>query len=333
METAAPMAAQERAACPLCSPRSDDELFLRGRDRLHDLPGEFSVVRCRGCGLLRTDPRPTPDAMASFYPEDYAPYVSTRVAGAAAPAPAGAAGIASGPRRRPWWKRLARRVLQFNTERLPDLTPGRMLEVGCASGAFLRRMAAEGWSAEGIEFSPRAAAAARALGFRVHAGPVEGAPDPEAAYDLVVGWMVLEHLHDPVLALEKLRRWTRPGGWLAVSVPNAGALEFRLFRDSWFAFQVPTHLYHYTPETVRAVLERGGWRVERIHHQRVLSNWIGSVGIVLKRSGICPELAQRLIQFNRRPRRIHLLLYPLACLLSLFGQTGRMTIWARRQDD
>ena len=75
---------------------------------------------------------------------------------------------------------------------------------------------------EGIEFSPKAAAVARALGYPVHAGSLETAPAPVEPFDLIVGWMVLEHLHDPVLALKKLNAWMKPGGWLVLSIPNAG---------------------------------------------------------------------------------------------------------------
>ncbi|MEJ7712387.1 MAG: hypothetical protein WKF84_21660 [Pyrinomonadaceae bacterium] len=60
-----------------CAP--DDEPLFGGRDRLHDLPGIFQVVKCRVCGLMRTNPRPTPEAIGFYYPENYGPYQSTRV--------------------------------------------------------------------------------------------------------------------------------------------------------------------------------------------------------------------------------------------------------------
>src|SRR3546814_19345766 len=59
--------------------------------------------------------------------------------------------------------------------------------------------------------------------------------------DLIVGWMVLEHLHQPLAVLRKLRRWIQPDGWLVLSVPDAGSLEFRVFGDRWYALQLPTH--------------------------------------------------------------------------------------------
>ena len=208
-----------------------------------------------------------------------------------------------------------------------------MLEIGCASGAFLRRMALEGWEVEGIEFSQKAAEDARQLGYPIHTGALETAPPPRAPYDLVVGWMVLEHLHDPVGALAKLRRWTRPGAWLAVSVPNAASFEFAVFRDAWYALQLPTHLWLPTPESLCKVLARGGWRVERILYQRDLRNLVASLGYRLEERGFWPRLAQAMKRFPDAGGRLPLLLHPLAAVLALLRQTGRMTAWARPQDD
>lgn len=311
----------ETAPCPLgCE--GGDEPVLRGRDRLHGLPGLFSVVRCRGCGLMRTDPRPAAESIGFYYPPTYAPFRSTQIA--AATTAAGRGG----------WKQRVRGAFDFRHHPLPRLPrPGRMLEVGCASGAFLYEMARRGWEVEGIESAPAAAAAARRLGFPVHTGPLETAPDPAHAYDLVVGWMVLEHLHEPLEALRKLRRWTRPGAWLAASVPNAGAYELALFRDRWYALQLPTHLFHYTAQSLRRLLERAGWRLERVLYQRDLANVPASVGYWLQDHGRLPRLARRLVGLPDDRGRFDYYTYPLAWALSGLGQTGRMTIWARRGDD
>ena len=314
----------ESRPCPLgCPP--DDTRVLVGRDRLHGLPGEFQVVRCRVCGLLRTDPRPAPGAISFYYPADYGPYLYTRV------------GAASDEQDlRPRWRRRLSRVIQaavrVNAERLPAMSPGRMLEIGCASGAFLHRMAVAGWQAEGIEFSESAAAAARRLGYRVDTGQLEIAPDRPEQYDLVVGWMVLEHLHDPVRALKKLWSWAKPGGWLVVSVPNADCYELALFRDAWFALHLPNHLYHFTPETLAKLFDRSGWRLEKIFYHRDLRNLLGSLSYVFSDRGIFNRLAGRFSEFPERGGRLSLLLHPLAVVLSALGQTGRMTVWARRVD-
>jgi len=306
----------EDCSCPLCCPMSD-EIVLSGRDLLRDLPGEFRIVKCRTCGLMRTNPRPTPDTIEFYYPPDYGPYLGTQVRQTKS---------ISGIKR--LLKPLIRRIFNFNTMKLPSLIPGRMLEIGCASGAFLHQMACEGWQVQGIEFSENAAQAAAQLGYRVHAGSLEAAPSPAEPFDLIVGWMVLEHLHDPISGLQKLREWAQPGAWLALSVPNAASKSFWFFKNRWYDLHLPNHLYHFTPKTVKAVLEASGWTLEKIHHQRVLSNLIASTGYVLRDKGYV-KLGQKLINFPGRVGRWNYFLYPLAWLFSLFGQTGRMTVWAR----
>lgn len=316
--------ALEHSPCPMGCPVSD-ETILTGCDRLHGLPGEFRVVQCRACGLMRTDPRPTRESIGYYYPDTYGPHRNT----------AGGDPVVSGsPSRR---SRLAGRIARFlyrdvfvfHTETVPPLAPGRMLEVGCGTGAFLRKMAAQGWDVEGLEFSERAAETARSFGCAVRTGSLEDFPDPGRKYDLIVLWMVLEHLHDPALGLRKLRRWLSSGGWLVFSVPNAGSLEFRLFREHWYALQLPTHLYHFTPGTARLLLERCGWRAERIFHQRTVSNIAASLGYLLPDRGPAGGLARVLRFFPERGGWAPYGLFPLAYLLSVFGQTGRMTVWAR----
>lgn len=226
---------------------------------------------------------------------------------------------------------MLRRFVNLNTQHLPNLKPGRMLEVGCASGSFLHQMTRQGWQVQGVEFSEKAGEAAAKLGYRVHTGPLETAPDPAELFDLVVGWMVLEHLHDPVGGLKKLRKWAKPEAWLVLSVPNAQSIEFRLFKERWYALQLPNHLFHFTPETMKRVLEASGWTLKKIHHQRVLSNVIASVGYMLRDNGY-PWFGHKLIDFPDKCGRWVYTLYPLAVLFSAFGQTGRMTVWAKVGD-
>lgn len=290
--------------------------MLTGRDRLHALPGEFAVVRCRGCGLVRTNPRPTLDSIGVYYPDTYGPYSSTRVDPAAPEPP-----IAS-PRR------LFRAWFDPKTHVVPGLSPGRMLEIGCGSGAFLHRMARQGWQVEGLEASPAAASAARGLGYPVRTGVVEAAEAPIQPYDLVVGWMVLEHLHDPIGAMRKVAGWCVPDGWLVVSVPDASALEFRLFRDSWYALDVPRHLFHFTPATIGRVLERAGWHVERVFWHDNPNNLLMSL-----RNRCLDRGRSRLAEYflgvaeGRRHARARRL---LGKLLGSLRNSGRITVWARR---
>lgn len=265
---------------------------------------------------MRTNPRPTLDTIGHYYPEQYGPHQGTRVTNRHGADSA--------------WALWIKKVFQFHTNTFPDLIPGRLLEIGCASGAFLHKMALTGWKVEGLEFSETAASSARSLGYPVFSGPLERAPEPSYSYDMIAGWMVLEHLHDPVAALQKLHSWTHKDGWLAVSVPNADSLEFRIFKDRWYALQVPTHLFHYTADTLRKVLQEGGWKTVKVFHQRTLNNLIASSGYWLQDHGIWNWLARSLADYPGKVKYSAYFIYPLALALSLFGQTGRVTVWAKR---
>jgi SAM-dependent methyltransferase len=316
--TATAPVALESVACLLgCPP--DDEVVVRGHDRLHDLPGEFTVVRCRRCGLLRTTPRPTPEAMGFYYPPGYGPYLSTRVdEGGPPPAPVDPRSVSA----------LRRWIREAKTHYVPPLTPGRMLEVGCGSGAYLHEMAARGWSVEGLEFSPDAAAAARALGYPVQVGALETAVDPTAPYDLIAGWMVVEHLHDPLAGLRKLARWTRPGGWLALSTPDAAAPEFKLFGNAWYALHLPNHLYLYDQRTLRRILGQSGWQLRRVFWHDNPNNLLMSLrfwALDRGRTGLAEWLLD--VAEGRRWPRARLV---FGKLLGALRASGRLTVWAQR---
>lgn len=300
----------ESAPCPLgCA--SDDEPILEGQDRLHGLPGRFTVVRCRECGLMRTNPRPSKSQIHLYYPSDYQPYLDTRVDPTA---------VSRAPARRPRFDPL--------NHAIPPLQAARMLEIGCGSGKFLQEMAAQGWQVTGLEPSESAGMAARQLGFPVHVDSLENVANVGGPYELIAGWMVLEHLHDPVSALRKLHAAASANAWLAVSVPDAGSWEFRFFTDAWYALQVPTHLLHFTPRTLERVLGAGGWRMERVVWQRDAKNLFHSLRYRCLDRG-WTGLA-RLMEDLALGRRGSRWVRRLARLLAMMKASGRMTVWARR---
>ncbi len=309
----------EDCPCPLGCSREDIPV-LTGHDHLHDLPGEYTVVSCHNCGLMRTNPRPTAETIGFYYPDDYGPYQGTKVT--------------SGKRHYVLQvlRKIVSVILPTHAYSLPDLPVGRMLEIGCASGSFLHEMARKGWLVQGIEFSESAASSARSLGYPVTTGQLESVADFAEPFDLVVGWMVIEHLHRPVEALTKLYDWTRPGGWLAIAVPNAGSAEFCLFKSNWYALHLPAHLSHFTPESIEKLLGSAGWSVEKIHHQRILSNLILSFNYWVAERFPDSSFSKMMGWVAKQQRYLNLALYPLSYALSFFGQTGRMTVLARKPE-
>jgi SAM-dependent methyltransferase len=304
----------ESALCPLCQGRRDMVLF-RAPDRLHGVPGEYDVVRCLSCELVRTNPRPSAASIAIYYPEGYAPHH----VGEEVQAPdARSSNIA---------RAAIKRLFGENNQLTPDVPPGKLLEIGCGGGAFMSKMAALGWQVEGVEFSRLAATRASRFGYKVHACPIEDLLLPEVSFDLIVGWMVLEHLYDPVGTLRKLRRATKPRGWLAISVPDASCLEFKLIPRYWYALQVPTHLYHFDRSTIAKVVRAGGWRVERMFWHRSAANLLHTVGYVLENVGM--GHSGRYLHEAAQGKRFRLGRLLLGALLAKLRLSGRLTVWAR----
>ena len=310
----------ESSSCPMGCPL-EDEFILTGRDRLHDLPGEFNVIRCKTCGLMRTNPRPTPESIGFYYPETYGPWIKPSKNNSPLK-----------EKTLPAWKKIIK-ILIFGKPlaTTPPLPPGRLLEIGCGSGSFMHAMALKGWQVQGIEYSSKAGKAVKELGYPIHVGPLESAPAPKETVDLIVGLHVLEHLHNPLLVLKKMAQWVNKDGYLVLSTPNAASFEFKLFKSRWYALHLPNHLYHFTPKTAKKLLAAAGWKIEKVTHERNIGNLMASLGYFLQDYlGKTNGLGNYLAKFPIRYDRLKVFLIPVARILARLGQTGGMIIWAKK---
>ena len=260
--------------CAVCG-AADDKTFLDVRD-LDVSPEVFRVARCQQCGLLYLNPRPAVEDLLRYYPKDYHAYEYS------APKPF------LGDRARTWRTTLKAAVLRWRYGyplqpepsalwmvlrpclRLlahwlmffPNYVPkGSLLEVGCSTGAALSAYRELGWKVRGVEFHPDASLFARErLGLDVSTGTLAQARLPDEAFDVAILTHVLEHLPDPLETLRELRRTLKPGGSLYLAVPNLSALEPRVF-GRHFAWEIPRHLYYFTPKTLGALLDKAGFEV------------------------------------------------------------------------
>ena len=158
-------------------------------------------------------------------------------------------------------------LLRAVTAELPD--GGAVLDVGCASGGLLARLADRAGRREGIELDAAAAEAAQAHADAIHQGAVDEVSVPEGCFDVVVLGDVLEHLVDPVPALARARQWLRPDGRLVVSLPNVAHWSVRLgllagrweYRDSGILDD--THLRFFTWDSGARLVQDAGFAIER----------------------------------------------------------------------
>jgi len=145
---------------------------------------------------------------------------------------------------------------------------GKLLDIGCSVGLFLNAARQEGFDVAGVELSPEPARFARQhFQLDVFCGTLESAPWGDGSFNVVTLWDVREHLPDPRATLQQVARILRPGGHLAIRVPDG---EFHLWKTfflrPWFGhrfiwMEVPNHLNHFRPRTLRRLLEETGFDV------------------------------------------------------------------------
>lgn len=257
---------------------------------------------------------------------------SARTHGAPAPADPRGYGI-GGPR----LGRLAHPVLRaFDRRRLRLVgalaaPPARLLDAGAGRGRFVAAARAAGYDASGVEPSPGAVAAARALhGVALREVAIESAAIASASLDVVVAWHVLEHLDDPLGALRTIAGWLAPGGGVVIGVPNLGSPQARIGGERWFHLDVPRHRVHLTARGLRALLDRAGFEVVAEHHVLAEHNPFGMWQTLVNRVAPTPNWLFRALQRDAPLLSLDALvtaaalpLLPAAALLELAAGLGR----------
>lgn len=266
--------------CPVCASPAPAP-WLRAADPLLGGARRWTVRRCRRCGLGMVDPLPASSELDAAYPADFDPYVRPH----RDPRPLGRLARAycearlgwpeRGGRAPRWLLAAAAPWLALRHRGIPFRGRGRWLDVGCGGGAALHRFRAlePAFEPHGLERDAGAAARARALGFDVRHGRFPESGLPTGCFDVVTLNHVLEHLADPVAALREVRRLLAPGGAALVAVPNRAGCWARLLGARWVALDLPRHLYHFTPASLRRAAGAAGLRIAWSRHEGTQGPW------------------------------------------------------------
>jgi 2-polyprenyl-3-methyl-5-hydroxy-6-metoxy-1,4-benzoquinol methylase len=135
----------------------------------------------------------------------------------------------------------------------------KLLDVGCGTGNFLEHMKNHGWQTTGIEPSESAAAKSREKKIGViHKSIYELG---EQKFDVITLWHVLEHLHEPQQKLETLKNHLTENGTIIIAVPNRESYDAKHYKNHWAAFDVPRHLWHFSQQNMRSILNQTGLRL------------------------------------------------------------------------
>ena len=239
-------------ACLFCGGVKLEPLYEGIRDHYGVDTEVHRFLRCVDCGSATLDPLPSPARLAALYSADYT----------FKPAPAHSAlrRLLQAVEWRCFYEPGYRRRLAI-IRRLTGLRAGRVLEVGCGSGLFLRFLREAGYAVEGVETSPADAAYARErLALTVYEGALEALPLERGGYDAVVMVYVLEHIPDPAATLARIHDLLKPGGWAVLGLPVMDSGQARWLGARWSAVtEAPRHVGIPSAAGARRLLEAGGY--------------------------------------------------------------------------
>ena len=222
----------------------------------------FEIHRCNNCGVQMTQPLPTGDAIGRFYPLKYR---SNRH------------GFTGGLR-----SALRRRAVESN---FPQGFRGRVLDIGCGDGSFALAMLKDGWKVSATEIDPNTVDRLRAGGVDAKLSHVAEAEGFDQRFDAITTWHVMEHVEHPRQVVEWARSQLAPGGIFQVTVPNVDSLQAKIFGRNWVHLDVPRHRQHFSPATLRSMVEHAGFEVERQSNFALEYDWFGVIQSAL--NGIC----------------------------------------------
>jgi SAM-dependent methyltransferase len=231
--------------CLACGGPLSSSPAIVATDRMHGLPGRWPIHECTQCGSGTTLPLAGEAELDAFYPKAYAPF-----------------DIPSGVLARAMALLQSARDRRFplaSLKRATGARPGTLLDVGCGRGDLAASWIASGWSVFGVEPSAQAAATARRRGAQIIGPTLAHARLARDSLDAVVFRHSLEHVTDPPLELRRVAAGMRPGGRLAVIVPNWGSWQRRSFGEYWFPLELPRHRTHFTAAGLRAAIESAGF--------------------------------------------------------------------------
>ena len=231
--------------CPVCGSTHIDPL-MGVKD--HSVSGEqFTLWLCSDCSLRFTQDVPDENSIGPYYASpDYISHSNTDK------------GLLN-----KIYQAVRKRTLEGKAKMVIGNTvkQGSLLDVGAGIGAFLNVMKEKGWDVTGVEPDAGARKNAKDL-FGLDLKTTESFYLlAENSFDAITLWHVLEHVHDLHKYVEQLKTLLKPGGRIFIAVPNYRAYDADKYKSYWAAYDVPRHLYHFSPEAVRRLVEQHGLKI------------------------------------------------------------------------
>ncbi|MEI9945244.1 MAG: class I SAM-dependent methyltransferase [Chitinophagaceae bacterium] len=234
--------------CPVCN-STDIKNIFRVKD--YTVSGElFQIAECDACSLRFTQDVPGEAFIAPYYKsEDYISHTNT------------AKGFINrlyhSVRRKTLKKK--RKLVQRATK----LETGDVLDVGSGIGSFVNEMKEHGWLVTGLEPDSDARKIAKET-YKLDLADIKQLYQLEAnSFDAITLWHVLEHVHELQACITQLKNLLKEKGKIFIAVPNYTATDAKMYKEYWAAYDVPRHLYHFSPRSMQVLMEKHGMTITK----------------------------------------------------------------------
>ncbi len=231
--------------CPVCDSSAINPL-LTAKD--HSVSKEeFVIWQCADCSLRFTQDVPDESSIAPYYQSsEYISHSNTDK------------GLVN---------KLYQRVRKYTLQQKASLIirntspKGNLLDIGAGIGAFPAEMKSKGWDITGIEPDEGARAQSKKL-FGLHLLPTSSLYQlPPHSFDAITLWHVLEHVQSLHEYVKQLKSLLKANGKIFIAVPNYQSLDADTYRNNWAAYDVPRHLYHFTPKAMKTLMNKHGLKI------------------------------------------------------------------------
>lgn len=237
--------------CPWCgSDKAQINLWLRDEFLTKE---DFHICECLNCGLLYTMPRPDKDKIGAYYKsEEYYSHQENN---------------------KGFIPKIYESVKSINLKHKYKLATrglrnGKLLDIGCGVGDFLHSAELNGWECMGVEPSEDAKAIARK---RMNAKLISSfdlESIPNAYFDVITMWHVLEHVDDLKWQINQLHRLIKPDGRVVIALPNYQSYDGQYYKELWAAYDVPRHLNHFNRTTLTKIFKTSGLELVKMDKLR-----------------------------------------------------------------
>ncbi|SHF09629.1 Methyltransferase domain-containing protein [Bacteroides luti] len=204
---------------------------------------QFDLLQCENCGFQFTQGFPVEKEIGKYYETpDYISHSDTKK------------GMMN-----ELYHLVRSRMLQKKAQLINNITgktSGKILDIGTGTGYFSHTMQQKGWQVEAIEKSAQARSFAK-KNFNLDIKDDSGLNDfSSGSFDVITLWHVMEHLEHLNETWERLHELLKDDGCLVVAVPNCSSYDAQKYKEFWAAYDVPRHLWHFTPDSIKKFGEK-----------------------------------------------------------------------------